>query len=164
MSYVWGYDARLLSNGHHGMQWTESSIRSGILNENIEHHWMIFTKKWCRGWKSGSSEALVISIGKEWWEGGYQPSAGNHISFVIIQYPINGFYLLMDVKRVKLRGGLRHVRGQPGQLRGGGRDARCECDRDVHGRVEERQAVWVWNQRTLGWSQVRRRVVQQQVS
>merc|ERR1719510_2719082 len=68
----------------------------------------------------------------------------------------------MDVKRVKLRGGLRHVRGQPGQLRRGGRDARCECDRDVHGRVEERQEVRVWNQRTLGWSQVRGRVVQQQ--
>ena len=70
----------------------------------------------------------------------------------------------MDVKRVKLRGGLRHVRGQPGQLCRGRRDARRQCHRDVHGRVEERQEVRVRNQRTLGRSQVRGRVVQQQVS
>ena len=47
--------------------------------------------------RKGVMGRLVLSI----------PS--NKPSTEFLQYPLNGFDLVMDVKRVELRGGLRHV-------------------------------------------------------
>ena len=55
-----------------------------------------------------------------------------------------------------------HVHGQQPELRESGRHHRHERNRDVHGRVEERQAMRIRHQRALRRPQVRGRVVQQQ--
>ena len=47
--------------------------------------------------RKGVMGRLVLSI------------ASNKPSTEFLQYPLNGFDLVMDVKRVELRGGLRHV-------------------------------------------------------
>ena len=54
------------------------------------------------------------------------------------------------------------LHGQQPELREPGRHHRRERHRDVHGRVEERQALGVRHQRALGRVEVRGRVVQQQ--
>lgn len=52
--------------------------------------------------------------------------------------------------------------GGPRRRRFTGRAAGCQCDGDVHGRVEEWQKGWIWHQRTIRRTQVRGRMVQQQ--
>ena len=47
--------------------------------------------------RKGVMGRLVLSI------------SSNKPSTEFLQYPLNGFDLVMDVKRVELRGGLRHV-------------------------------------------------------
>lgn len=134
-----------------------SSIR--LLNEHVKLWQMVFHQEMLQGLKIRKQRSTGDLDRKGVMGRCVSARSYFHLIFPILQHPINGLDLVMDVKRVKLRGRLRHVGGQPGKLRRGGRDAGCECDGDVHGRVEERQEVRVRNQRTLGRSQVRGRVV-----